>query len=129
MRTFVAGTTRVGLVAQISREALEPDCLVLARFAAAPTIAHEALRRLVNRDRRKKASPAACNALDFCAQQAFNERWEIIVEPSLQHRPHQLANQIFERARIVHQNNLRQRIERAIDGRGCGVGKKLPALA
>ena len=54
----------------------------------------------------------ACDAFDFAAHQPFNEAWKIIVQPSLQHRPQHLANEIFQGARVLHQNRLRQRIER-----------------
>ena len=53
MRTFVAGTTKIDVVAQISREALELDWLVLSRFEGSPTIAHQAFRTLVDRYRGK----------------------------------------------------------------------------
>jgi hypothetical protein len=53
MRTFVAGTTKIDVVAQISREALELDWLVLSRFEGSPTIAHQAFRKLVDRYRGK----------------------------------------------------------------------------
>ena len=53
MRTFVAGTTKIDVVAQISREALELDWLVLSRFEGSPTIAREAFRKLVDRYRGK----------------------------------------------------------------------------
>jgi hypothetical protein len=49
MRTFVAGTTKIDVLAQISREALELDWLVLSRFEGSPTIAHEAFRKLADR--------------------------------------------------------------------------------
>jgi hypothetical protein len=42
MRTFVTGTTRIDVVAQISQGALELDRLVLRRFEGSRTIAHEA---------------------------------------------------------------------------------------
>ena len=51
MRTFVAGTTKIDVVAQISREALEFDWLVLSRFEGSPAIAHQAFRKLVDRYR------------------------------------------------------------------------------
>jgi hypothetical protein len=53
MRTFVAGTTKIDVVAQISREALELDWLVLSRLEGSPAIAHEAFRKLVDRYRGK----------------------------------------------------------------------------
>jgi len=49
MRTFVAGVTKIDVVAQISREALELDWLVLSRFVGSPIVAHEAFRKLVDR--------------------------------------------------------------------------------
>jgi hypothetical protein len=49
MRTFVAGTTKIDVVAQISREDLELDRLVLGRFEGSETIANAAFRTLVDR--------------------------------------------------------------------------------
>jgi hypothetical protein len=51
MRTFVTGTTRIDVVAQISQGALELDRLVLMRFEGSRTIAHEAFEKLVDRYR------------------------------------------------------------------------------
>jgi hypothetical protein len=53
MRTFVAGPTKLDVVAEISREALELDQLVLSRFEGSPTIAHQVFRTLVDRYRGK----------------------------------------------------------------------------
>jgi hypothetical protein len=53
MRTFVSGTTRIDVVAQISQEALELERLVLSRFEGSRTIAHEAFGKLVDRYRGK----------------------------------------------------------------------------
>ena len=53
MRTFVTGTTRIDVVAQISQGALELDRLVLSRFEGSRTIAHEAFGKLVERYRGK----------------------------------------------------------------------------
>jgi hypothetical protein len=53
MRTFIAGATKIDVVAQISREALELDWLVLSRFEGSPIIAHGAFRKLVDRYRGK----------------------------------------------------------------------------
>jgi hypothetical protein len=53
MRTFVAGTTKIDVVAQISQEALELDRLVLSHFEGSRTIAHEAFGKLVDRYRGK----------------------------------------------------------------------------
>ena len=53
MRTFVAGTTKIDVIAQISREALELDWLVLSWFEGSPIIAHQAFRTLVDRYRGK----------------------------------------------------------------------------
>jgi hypothetical protein len=49
MRTFVAGTTKIDVIAHISREDLELDCLVLSRFEGSETIANAAFRTLVDR--------------------------------------------------------------------------------
>ena len=53
MRTFVTGTTKINVVAQISQGALELDRLVLSRFEGSRTIAHEAFGKLVDRYRGK----------------------------------------------------------------------------
>jgi hypothetical protein len=53
MRTFVAETTRIDVVAQISQEGLEIDRLVLSRFEGSRTIAHEAFGK-IGRSRRSK---------------------------------------------------------------------------
>jgi hypothetical protein len=53
MRTFVIGMTKIDVAAQISRDALELDCLVLSGFEGSPTIARQAFRTLVDRYRGK----------------------------------------------------------------------------
>jgi hypothetical protein len=45
MRRFVARTTKIDVVAQISREALELDWLVLSRFDGSATVAQRPGRR------------------------------------------------------------------------------------
>ena len=49
MRTFKTGTTKIDVVAQISRDALELDQLVLTRFQGSAAIANTAFRALVER--------------------------------------------------------------------------------
>jgi hypothetical protein len=49
MRTFGAGTTKIDVIAHISREALELDRLVLSRFEGSETIGNAAFRTLVDR--------------------------------------------------------------------------------
>jgi hypothetical protein len=49
MRTFVAGKTKIDVIAQISREDLELDRLVLSRFEGSATIANAAFQTLVDR--------------------------------------------------------------------------------
>jgi hypothetical protein len=49
MRTFVAGTTKIDVIAHISREDLELDRLVLSRFEGSEMIANAALQTLVDR--------------------------------------------------------------------------------
>ena len=51
MRTFVAGTTRIDVIAHISREDLELDHLILSRFEGSETIANAAFQALVDRYR------------------------------------------------------------------------------
>ena len=48
MRTFVAGATKIDVIAHISREDLELDRLVLFRFEGSETIANAAFQALVN---------------------------------------------------------------------------------
>jgi hypothetical protein len=49
MRTFVVGTTKIEVIAQISREELELDRLVLSRFEGSATTANAAFQTLVDR--------------------------------------------------------------------------------
>jgi hypothetical protein len=49
MRTFVAGTTKIDVIAHISREDLELDRLVLSRFEGSETVATAAFQALVAR--------------------------------------------------------------------------------
>lgn len=49
MRTFVAGTTKIDVIAQISQDDLELDRLVLSRFEGSATIANVAFQTLVHR--------------------------------------------------------------------------------
>lgn len=49
MRTFVAGATKIDVIAHISREDLELDRLVLSRFEGSETIANAAFQTLVDR--------------------------------------------------------------------------------
>jgi hypothetical protein len=51
MRTFVVGTTKIDVIAHISREDLELDRLVLSRFEGSETIANAAFQALVDRYR------------------------------------------------------------------------------
>jgi hypothetical protein len=49
MRTFMAGTTKIDVIAHISQEGLELDRLVLSRFEGCETTANAALQTLVDR--------------------------------------------------------------------------------
>jgi hypothetical protein len=49
MRTFVAGATKIDVIAHISREDLELDRLVLSRVEGSETIANAAFQTLVDR--------------------------------------------------------------------------------
>ena len=51
MRTFIVGTTKIDVVAHISREDLELDRLVLSRFEGSEMIANAAFQTLVDRYR------------------------------------------------------------------------------
>ena len=67
--------------------------------------------------------PPACDALDFGAHQALNHAWKVFVEPSLEHRAQHFADQILQRASILHQYGLSQRVEGRID-RGAGLARE-----
>ena len=49
MRTFVAGATKIDVIAHISQEDLELDRLVLSRFEGSETTANAAFQALVER--------------------------------------------------------------------------------
>ena len=49
MRTFVAGATKIDVIAHISQEDLELDRLVLSRFEGSEAIANAAFQTLVDR--------------------------------------------------------------------------------
>ena len=49
MRTFVAGTTTIDVIAQLSQDELELDRLVLSRFEGSARIASAVFQALVDR--------------------------------------------------------------------------------
>ncbi len=49
MRTFVVGTTKINVIAQISQEDLELGRLVLSRFEGSAKVANAAFQTLVGR--------------------------------------------------------------------------------
>jgi hypothetical protein len=49
MRTFIAGTTRIDVIAHIGLENLELDRLVLSRFEGSEPVANAAFQALVQR--------------------------------------------------------------------------------
>jgi hypothetical protein len=51
LRTFVVGTTKIDVIAHISREDLELDRLILRRFEGSETLANAAFQTLVDRYR------------------------------------------------------------------------------
>ena len=51
MRTFIAGTTKIDIIAHISREDLELEGLVLHRFEGSESTAKAAFQTLVDRYR------------------------------------------------------------------------------
>jgi hypothetical protein len=59
MRTFVVGTTRIDVIADISREDLELDRLVLSRFEGSEMIANAAFQVLVDRYRGRPLAECA----------------------------------------------------------------------
>jgi hypothetical protein len=54
MHTFVVGTTKIDVVAHISREDLELDRLILSRFEGSETIANSAFKALIDRYRGRR---------------------------------------------------------------------------
>ncbi len=51
MRTFIAGTTKIDIIAHISREDLELERLVFHRFEGSESTANAAFQTLVDRYR------------------------------------------------------------------------------
>jgi hypothetical protein len=49
MRTFIAGTTRIDVIAHIGHDNLELDRLVLSRFEGSEPVANAAFQALVQR--------------------------------------------------------------------------------
>ena len=62
---------------------------------------------------------SARNPLDLGADQALDHAREVVIEPGFQHRPEHLAHQVLQRAGVLHQHGLRQRVESGVD---CGTG-------
>ena len=60
---------------------------------------------------------SARNPLDLGAHQALDHARQIVVEPGFQHRPQHFAHQVLERAGVLHQHGLGQRVEGGIDRR------------
>ncbi len=72
------------------------------------------------------ARSSARDPFDFGAHQTLDHAGQVIVKPGFEHRPQHVPDQILERARILHQHRLRQRLEGGID-RGGGLARNQPA--
>ncbi len=84
-------------------------------------------RQLKRRQRRNGLRPAARDPLDLGPHDAIDHARQIVVEPGLEQRPQHLLHQILERARVLADHGLRQRIERAVHRRD-GRGRDQPAV-
>ena len=84
-------------------------------------------RQLKRRSGESGLRPAARDALDLGAHDALDQARQVVVEPGLEHRPQHLLHQILERARVLADHGLRQRVERAVDRRD-GRGRDQPAV-
>ena len=63
------------------------------------------------------SAPAARHPFDLGADQPLDETRQIVVEPRLEHRLEHFAHEVFERAGVLHQHGLRERVEGEIDRR------------
>ena len=59
-----------------------------------------------------RVSAAARDALDLSLDNTLDHARQVVVEPGLQHRPQHLLHEVFQRAGIVAQNRIGERIER-----------------
>ena len=79
MRTFVAGTTKIDVIAHISQEDLELDRLVLSRFERSAVAGPRPSRRPrnVRRDppRPKRTEISETGAFATCSTSATRSRW------------------------------------------------------
>ena len=76
--------------------------------------------RLLKRRNGSERLAAARDALDLGPHDALDHARQIVVEPGLEHRAQHLLHQVLERARVLPDHGVRQRIERAVhrrDGR------------
>ncbi len=56
-------------------------------------------------------SAAARDTLDLGPDNPLHHVWQIVVEPGLQHRPQHFLDQVFQRAGVVAEYGVCQRIE------------------
>ena len=70
---------------------------------------------------------AARDPFDLGLDDALDHARQVVVEPRLEQRPQHLPHQIFERAGVLHQHGLGQRVEGGID-RGRGVRRHQRAV-
>src|ERR1039458_5904098 len=75
----------------------------------------------------KKLRPPTRHAFDLGPHDAIDHAGQVIVEPGLEQRAQHLLHQILERARVLADHGLRQRIERAVHRRH-GRGRDQPAV-
>ena len=121
----------------VTSRAGEIVCSCAAAWAPRITILPTRPRRATRRPPYKialiSAHPPARDAFDLGAHQALDHAGQIVVEPGFEHRAEHFAHQIFQRAGVLHQHGLRQRIEGGIDRRtGCSGkqrGARSPRIA
>ncbi len=106
---FIGQTVGVALAAPVmDRYGARPLFVVSAVLL--PALVFWFTRRL----KRKQLAPAR-DPFDLGLDDPLDHARQVVVEPGLQQRPEHLAHQVFQRAGVLHQHGLGQRVEGGID--------------
>ena len=120
---FIGQTVGVALSAPVMDRYGAPPLFLFAA-AMLPVLAFWFTRRL---KLRRASTPPARDPFDLGFDDALDHARQVVVEPRLQQRPQHLLHQVFERAGILHQHGLGQRMEGGIH-RGRGVRRHQRAI-
>ena len=113
---FIGQTVGVALAAPVmDRYGARPLFVVSAVLL--PALAFWFTRRL----KRKSLAAPARDPFDLGLDDALDHARQVVVEPGLEQRPQHLPHQVFERAGVLHQHGLGQRVEGGIDRRRRGA--------